>query len=128
MQYVVGERKSANDPLGLMVRGIDKQVVGEEAARIRGLCPLEPYKGKGIRYRKRRSAARPARPARPSRARRDPRPTGSALDNLSRSMGDTISIASVRIDQRQGEPRVICVSGATTACASASAAHPSGRG
>jgi large subunit ribosomal protein L6 len=50
VQYVVGERKSANDPLGLSVRGIDKQVVGEEAARIRGLRPPEPYKGKGIKY------------------------------------------------------------------------------
>jgi large subunit ribosomal protein L6 len=50
VQYVVGERKSANDPLGLVVRGIDKQVVGEEAARIRGLRPPEPYKGKGIKY------------------------------------------------------------------------------
>jgi large subunit ribosomal protein L6 len=48
--YVVGERKAANDPLPLFVRGIDKQVVGEEAARIRGLRPPEPYKGKGIRY------------------------------------------------------------------------------
>lgn len=50
VQYVVGERKSANDPLALFVRGIDKQVVGEEAARIRGLRPPEPYKGKGIKY------------------------------------------------------------------------------
>ena len=30
--------------------GIDKQVVGEEAARIRRVRPPEPYKGKGIRY------------------------------------------------------------------------------
>lgn len=32
------------------IRGIDKQAVGEVAARIRGLRPPEPYKGKGIRY------------------------------------------------------------------------------
>lgn len=32
------------------VMGINKQVVGEEAARIRGTRPPEPYKGKGIRY------------------------------------------------------------------------------
>ena len=32
------------------VQGIDKQVVGEEAARIRRVRPPEPYKGKGIRY------------------------------------------------------------------------------
>lgn len=50
VQYVVGERKAANEPLGLLVRGIDKQVVGEEAARLRGLRPPEPYKGKGVKY------------------------------------------------------------------------------
>lgn len=32
------------------VTGYDKQVVGEEAARIRRTRPPEPYKGKGIRY------------------------------------------------------------------------------
>jgi len=32
------------------VSGINKQVVGEEAARIRNVRPPEPYKGKGIRY------------------------------------------------------------------------------
>lgn len=32
------------------VMGINKQVVGEEAARVRGTRPPEPYKGKGIRY------------------------------------------------------------------------------
>jgi large subunit ribosomal protein L6 len=32
------------------VDGIDKQVVGQVAAEIRGLRPPEPYKGKGIRY------------------------------------------------------------------------------
>ncbi|NNJ09430.1 50S ribosomal protein L6 [Chloroflexales bacterium ZM16-3] len=50
VQFSVGERKSANDPLPVFVRGIDKQVVGEEAARIRGLRPPEPYKGKGVKY------------------------------------------------------------------------------
>lgn len=34
----------------LSVSGIDKQQVGEEAARIRRVRPPEPYKGKGIRY------------------------------------------------------------------------------
>jgi len=34
----------------LMVSGIDKQLVGQVAANIRGLRPPEPYKGKGIRY------------------------------------------------------------------------------
>ncbi|MBX3071778.1 MAG: 50S ribosomal protein L6 [Thermomicrobiales bacterium] len=34
----------------ISVEGIDKQLVGEEAARIRKVRPPEPYKGKGIRY------------------------------------------------------------------------------
>jgi large subunit ribosomal protein L6 len=34
----------------LAVAGIDKEVVGEIAARIRRVRPPEPYKGKGIRY------------------------------------------------------------------------------
>ena len=34
----------------ISVIGIDKQLVGEEAARIRRVRPPEPYKGKGIRY------------------------------------------------------------------------------
>ncbi|NJN15976.1 MAG: 50S ribosomal protein L6 [Oscillochloris sp.] len=50
VQYQVGDRKSANEPLPVIVRGIDKQIVGEEAARIRGLRPPEPYKGKGVKY------------------------------------------------------------------------------
>jgi large subunit ribosomal protein L6 len=34
----------------IAIEGIDKQLVGEEAARIRKVRPPEPYKGKGIRY------------------------------------------------------------------------------
>ncbi|MBW1971346.1 MAG: 50S ribosomal protein L6 [Deltaproteobacteria bacterium] len=34
----------------ITVKGIDKQQVGEVAAKIRGFRPPEPYKGKGIRY------------------------------------------------------------------------------
>ncbi len=34
----------------VVVRGNDKQQVGQIAAEIRGLRPPEPYKGKGIRY------------------------------------------------------------------------------
>ena len=34
----------------LLVKGMDKQVVGEVAAKIRGFRKPEPYKGKGIRY------------------------------------------------------------------------------
>jgi len=34
----------------IVVRGIDKEKVGEVASEIRYLCPPEPYKGKGIRF------------------------------------------------------------------------------
>jgi large subunit ribosomal protein L6 len=34
----------------IKISGIDKQVVGETAARIRRIRPPEPYKGKGVRY------------------------------------------------------------------------------
>jgi len=34
----------------IKVSGIDKQLVGQVAAKIRGLRPPEPYKGKGVRY------------------------------------------------------------------------------
>ena len=37
-------------PTQIVVRGIDKQKVGEIAAQIRKLRPPEPYKGKGVRY------------------------------------------------------------------------------
>ena len=37
-------------PTAVVVRGIDKQKVGQVAAEIRKLRPPEPYKGKGIRY------------------------------------------------------------------------------
>lgn len=37
-------------PTQIVVRGIDKQLVGQTAAQIRSARPPEPYKGKGIRY------------------------------------------------------------------------------
>jgi large subunit ribosomal protein L6 len=37
-------------PNQIVVRGIDKQLVGQTAAEIRKVRPPEPYKGKGIRY------------------------------------------------------------------------------
>jgi large subunit ribosomal protein L6 len=37
-------------PTQVIVRGIDKQAVGQTAAEIRRVRPPEPYKGKGIRY------------------------------------------------------------------------------
>jgi large subunit ribosomal protein L6 len=37
-------------PTQVIIRGADKQLVGQFAADIRALRPPEPYKGKGIRY------------------------------------------------------------------------------
>jgi len=37
-------------PTEIFIRGINKSVVGNYAAIIRGFRPPEPYKGKGIRY------------------------------------------------------------------------------
>ena len=39
-----------NDGLQVTVTGIQKDLVGESAARIRSYYPAEPYKGKGIKY------------------------------------------------------------------------------
>ena len=44
---VVAER---GGPIQIVVKGIDKQLVGQTAAEIRKVRPPEPYKGKGIRY------------------------------------------------------------------------------
>jgi large subunit ribosomal protein L6 len=38
------------DPTTIIVRGADKQKVGQFAAEVRGVRKPEPYKGKGIRY------------------------------------------------------------------------------
>ena len=37
-------------PNKIIIHGIDKQVVGQFAAEVRGKRPPEPYKGKGIKY------------------------------------------------------------------------------
>jgi len=37
-------------PTSIAISGIDKQLVGQVAAEIRGWRPPEPYKGKGVRY------------------------------------------------------------------------------
>jgi large subunit ribosomal protein L6 len=34
----------------IVIKGIDKQKVGQTAAEVRGYRPPEPYKGKGVRY------------------------------------------------------------------------------
>jgi large subunit ribosomal protein L6 len=37
-------------PTAIKVAGVDKRLVGQVAAEIRGFRPPEPYKGKGVRY------------------------------------------------------------------------------
>ena len=37
-------------PLEIVIKGVDKQRVGQFAAEVRDVRPPEPYKGKGIRY------------------------------------------------------------------------------
>jgi len=34
----------------IIIKGADRQVVGQVAAEVRAIRPPEPYKGKGIRY------------------------------------------------------------------------------
>ena len=46
---VAAETKKGTSPK-ITLEGIDKQLVGSFAAKIRSLRPPEPYKGKGIRY------------------------------------------------------------------------------
>ena len=41
---------TVNENTKIKVEGIDKQLVGQFAAEVRGLYPPEPYKGKGVRY------------------------------------------------------------------------------
>ena len=51
--YQIGEGLTVtveNDGLLVTVSGIDKDKVGEAAARIRSFYPAEPYKGKGVKY------------------------------------------------------------------------------
>jgi large subunit ribosomal protein L6 len=45
-----GVEAETPDPTKIVLKGCDKQLVGETAARIRKIRPPEPYKGKGIRY------------------------------------------------------------------------------
>ncbi len=45
-----GIKVTCPDATKVKVEGIDKQLVGQVAANIRGYYPPEPYKGKGVRY------------------------------------------------------------------------------
>ncbi len=46
----VAAARGDTEPAKFVIRGVDKQLVGEFAAEVRGLRPPEPYQGKGIRY------------------------------------------------------------------------------
>jgi len=37
-------------PTNIMISGVDKQLVGQVAAKLRSFRPPEPYKGKGVKY------------------------------------------------------------------------------
>jgi large subunit ribosomal protein L6 len=50
IQFEVGQETNSRQ-FFVRIRGIDKEIVGQQAAEIRGLRKPEPYKGKGIRYR-----------------------------------------------------------------------------
>ncbi len=50
MQPPEGISYVVESPTRVSVQGIDKQLVGEQAAKIRQVRKPEPYKGKGIRY------------------------------------------------------------------------------
>ncbi|HOK55090.1 MAG TPA: 50S ribosomal protein L6, partial [Armatimonadota bacterium] len=50
IKFEVGQDVNTRQPF-VVVKGINKQVVGQQAAEIRRVRPPEPYKGKGIRYR-----------------------------------------------------------------------------
>ena len=50
MDEIPGITVEVPSPNKIIIRGIDKQVVGQYAAEVRGKRPPEPYKGKGIKY------------------------------------------------------------------------------
>jgi large subunit ribosomal protein L6 len=46
----VGVKVECPTPTEIVIKGADRQVVGQIAAEVRAIRPPEPYKGKGIRY------------------------------------------------------------------------------
>ena len=54
-QVIVSEtediKSESPDQYTIIIKGIDKQKVGQFAAEVREKRPPEPYKGKGIRYK-----------------------------------------------------------------------------
>jgi large subunit ribosomal protein L6 len=53
VEYAIPENVKVEVANGteISISGADKQKVGDVAAAIRGFCPAEPYKGKGLRYK-----------------------------------------------------------------------------
>jgi large subunit ribosomal protein L6 len=58
-----GVELSVEDGTLIIVTGADKQAVGQVAAEIRHLRPVEPYKGKGIRYQGEKIRLKPGKAA-----------------------------------------------------------------
>jgi len=52
VSYVIPEGITIETPsqTEILIKGNDRQRVGQTAAEIRGIRPPEPYKGKGVRY------------------------------------------------------------------------------
>ncbi|OYY73292.1 MAG: 50S ribosomal protein L6 [Gammaproteobacteria bacterium 28-57-27] len=52
INYALPDGVSAETPTQteIVLKGVDKQLVGQVAAEIRGYRPPEPYKGKGVKY------------------------------------------------------------------------------
>ena len=50
MPEIEGIEVEVPNPNQIIIKGIDKQKVGQFAAEVRGKRPPEPYKGKGIKY------------------------------------------------------------------------------
>jgi large subunit ribosomal protein L6 len=45
-----GIKAETPQPTEILIKGADRQVVGQVAAEVRAFRPPEPYKGKGVRY------------------------------------------------------------------------------
>ncbi len=50
VEVTTPQARGDNEPARFLIKGADKQAVGEFAARVRKAHPPEPYKGKGLRY------------------------------------------------------------------------------
>lgn len=53
IEYAIPEgiKVETKGPTNVLISGTDKQLVGQVAAEIRGFYEVEPYKGKGVRYK-----------------------------------------------------------------------------